>query len=186
MCQLAKPDSLCYNYQHLTLFDEKQYISSALISPSERKTTMKSEQTASRVNTQELLLILQEAEAIEPILNEFSEQMNSPSFSSQLMMCMEERGLTVSKLSEAAMLSRSFTYQLCSGDRVPGRDIVLRLALALGLTVDEAQQLLRTAQKGSLYPRVQRDAIIIFCLSHKNGIYETDELLTSHGETSLL
>lgn len=147
---------------------------------------MKSEQTAGRVNTQELLLTLQEAEAIEHLLDEFSEQMNPPSFSSRLMAYMEERGLTVSRLSETAMLSRSFTYQLCSGERAPGRDIVLRLAIVLGLTVDEVQQLLRAAQKGILYPRVRRDAIIIFCLSHKKEIYETDELLTSHGETPLL
>lgn len=154
--------------------------------PSKKEIIMTSENTARRIDTQDLLLILQEAEAVDPLLDALSSQLNPLSFPAQLHLYMEERGLTVSKLSEIAMLSRSFTYQLCSGDRVPGRDIVLRLALALVLTVDETQQLLRAAQKGVLYPRVRRDAIIIFCLNRKKGIYEADELLTSHGETSLL
>lgn len=147
---------------------------------------MISEKTESRISTQELLLMIQEAEDVESLLDELSPQMSLPAFSAQMLQYMEERGLTVSRLSEAAVLSRSFTYQLCSGERTPGRDIVLRLALALELTVDETQQLLRIARKGCLYPRVRRDAIIIFCLSHKKGIYKTDELLTGRGETSLL
>lgn len=147
---------------------------------------MTSENAASRISTQDLLLILQEAEALDPLLNDLSPQLNVPAFHIQLSLYMEERGFTVAKFSEAAVLSRSFMYQLCSGERAPGRDIVLRLALVLKLTVTEAQQLLRIAQKGILYPRVRRDAIIIFCLNRKKGIYEADELLASHGETSLL
>lgn len=147
---------------------------------------MTSGNTAAQINTQELLLILQEAEAVDPLLNDLSEQMNAPAFHDQLSQYMEERNLSASKLGEITMLSRSFVYQLCSGDRVPGRDIVLRLALALELTVSETQQFLRLAQRGTLYPRVQRDAILIFCLNRKKGLCETDELLTSHGELSLL
>lgn len=147
---------------------------------------MTSENAASQISTQELLLILQEAEKLNPLLDDLSSQLNVPAFHDQLSLYMEERGLTVSKLSQASMLSRSFMYQLCSGERTPGRDIVLRLALVLELGVSEAQQLLRIAQKGILYPRVRRDAIIVFCLNQKKGIYETDELLTSHNELPLL
>lgn len=147
---------------------------------------MTPENTANQISTQELLLILQEAEKLNPTLNDLSPQLNAPTFHAQLSLHMEERGITASRLSETAMLSRSFTYQLCSGERAPGRDIVLRLALVLKLAVSEAQQLLRIAQKGILYPRVRRDAIIIFCLNRKKGIYEADELLTSHNELPLL
>ena len=51
--------------------------------------------------------------------------------------------LNAAQLGERSQLSRSFLYQLCSGQRVPGRDIVLRLALVLELSVDQAQSLLR-------------------------------------------
>ena len=146
---------------------------------------MTSEETMSRITTQELLMILQEAEAVEPLLDGLASQMDAPAFSEQLFQYMEERGLTVTKLSELAMLSRSFMYQLCSGIS-SGRDIVLRLALVLELGVAEAQNLLRSAQKGALYPRVRRDAILIFCLNRKKGLAEADELLSVHGESALL
>ena len=147
---------------------------------------MTTEQTEGRITTQELLFTLQEAEEVDPLLDRLSPQMEAPTFPQQLFQYMEERGLTVTRLSELAMLSRSFTYQLCSGDRAPGRDIVLRLALVLELSVDETQRLLRTAQKGALYPHVRRDAVLIFCLNRSRGLCEADELLTSHGEPSLL
>lgn len=147
---------------------------------------MTSENAPKRLSTRDLLLILQEAEAIDPLLDDLSPQLNPPSFSERLLLHMEERGLSIAQLSEAAMLSRSFTYQLCSGTRTPGRDIILRIALALELTVDEAQRLLRAAQRGALYPRVRRDAIIIFCLNRKKGVCEADEILTGHGELPLL
>lgn len=147
---------------------------------------MTAEQATGRITTQELLMILQEAEAVGPLLDGLAPQMSAPSFSEQLFLHMKERRLTVTKLSELSMLSRSFTYQLCSGDRAPGRDIVLRLALVLELKVAEAQNLLRAAQKGTLYPRVRRDAILIFCLNRKKGLTESDELLAAYGEAPLL
>ena len=141
---------------------------------------MTTEQTEGRITTQELLFTLQEAEEVDPLLDRLSPQMEAPTFPQQLFQYMEERGLTVTRLSELAMLSRSFMYQLCSGDRAPGRDIVLRLALVLELSVDETQRLLRTAQKGALYPRVRRDAVLIFCLNRSRGLCGTLERL--HGQ----
>lgn len=145
---------------------------------------MASEKTATQLSTQELLLMLQEAEAVDPLLDDLSEQMNAPAFQDQQYM--EDRDLSVSKLGKITLLSRSFMYQLCSGDRAPGRDIALRLALGLELTAGETRQFLHLAQRGTLYPRVQRDAILTFCLNREKGICETDEMPTGHGERSLL
>ncbi len=147
---------------------------------------MTSENTTDRVSTQELLFMLQEAEALSPVLEELSGEMNAPDFHSLLTELMDQRGIGAPRLSEMALLSRSFTYQLCGGERAPGRDIVLRLALVLKLSVKETQRLLQAAQRGQLYPRVRRDAIVIFCLSRKKGLYEANELLVAHDELSLV
>jgi hypothetical protein len=53
------------------------------------------------------------------------------------------------------------------------------------LTVDETQRLLKIAQRGELYPRVKRDAAIIFCIQNKLTLYEMDDLLESVGESAL-
>ncbi len=139
-----------------------------------------------RLCTQELLLLLERSPSLEPVLEEHGESMDGVSFSGRLNALMEERSISTSRLSELALLSRSFTYQLCSGVRAPSRDIVLRLALVLSLTVEEAQRLLLTAQRGALYPRVRRDAVMIFAISHQLSLFDTDELLRSLGEGPLL
>ncbi len=145
-----------------------------------------STQDLQRLCTQELLLLLERAEELPAALEELSLQMDAPSFPACLAQLLEEKGISVPRLGELALLSRSFTYQLCSGVRAPGRDIVLRLALVLGQPLDETQRLLRTAQRGALYPRVRRDAIVIFCLGRGLGLPDADELLRSLGEAPLV
>lgn len=119
-------------------------------------------------------------------LEEQSDSMQPLTFSQHLAVLMEERGLTPAKLGELTLLSRSFAYQLCNGVRAPGRDVVLRLALVLKLDPDETQRLLRTACRGTLYPRVRRDAVFIFALRQGLSLFDTNELLCSLEEAPLL
>ena len=137
-------------------------------------------------STDRLLEMLKNTEQLSPTLEELAEDFNAPAFFEQLSAHMDGQGLNAARLSELALLSRSFTYQICSGERLPSRDIVLRLALVLGLSVDETQRLLRLAQKGILYPRVRRDAILIFALKDGLDLLAANELLTAHGETPLV
>ena len=139
-----------------------------------------------RITTQEMDTILGLTTDLEPTLEELADNMDAPSFPDYLAQRMEERGITPQQLSVQALLSRSFTYQICSGARAPSRDMVLRLAIALKLTVAETQQMLRIAQRGALYARVRRDAIFIFCLSRRLTLYDADELLLNQLEQPLL
>lgn len=135
--------------------------------------------------TQELLLLLEQSPRLDELLAQYGEGMAS-SFSEHLNALMKARSISVVRLSEQALFSRSFTYQLCSGVRAPGRDIVLRLAFVLELSVEETQRLLLLAQRGALYPKVRRDAVVIFALSHQLSLYDADDLLRSFGEVALL
>lgn len=141
---------------------------------------------SNRLCTQELLRLLEQSTQIEAVLAEYGDSMAAPSFSEYLNAVLKERSITAARLSEQALLSRSFTYQLCSGVRAPSRDIVLRLALVLALTVEDTQRLLRTAQRGALYPKVRRDAVVIFALNRRLSLSDTDELLCSLDEPPLL
>ena len=84
------------------------------------------------------------------------------------------------------MLSQSFAYQVFSGIRKPGRNALISLAIALHLDAEKVQRLLVVAQKGELYPRVRRDAAILFAIEHGYTLEKTEELLQSAGEASLL
>ena len=139
-----------------------------------------------RRDTDELLDILERSRTLTGALKTLDGDMDTPTFTQCLTGYMQARGLNATQLGEAALLSRSFTYQLCSGERRPSRDIILRLALVLELSVEETQSLLRTAQRGALYPRVKRDAVVIFALRNRMGILATDEQLLSRGLAGIL
>lgn len=138
------------------------------------------------LKTGDLLLILENGSQFEPILTNYSSSFDAPTFAQHLNKLLKPRSITAAQLGELALVSRAFSYQLCSGVRQPSRDIVLRLAVVLKLTTDEAQRLLRSAQRGALYPKVRRDAAIIFALNQKLSLLDTDELLRSQDEEPLL
>lgn len=52
-------------------------------------------------------------------------------------------------------------------------------------TLTETSQLLRLAGHGSLYPKVRRDAAIIFAIEKKHTMQQANELLLSLQETPL-
>lgn len=137
-------------------------------------------------DTDELTNMLEHSRNLTGTLRHLQKEMNAPTFTQQLAELMARQGMNAAQLSEAALLSKSFTYQLCSGERQPSRDIVLRLALVMNLSLDEAQSLLRTAQRGALYPRVIRDAILIFALKNHLGIQATHEQLLARDQAGLL
>ena len=137
-------------------------------------------------DTGELMRILKNSKRLTTALETLERDMEAPGFPERLSGYMAERGLSVGQLSEEALLSRSFTYQLCSGERAPSRDMILRLALVLELSVDETQDLLRSAQRGELYPRVERDAVVIFALKERMGVLAADEQLLMRGQETLL
>ena len=137
-------------------------------------------------DTRELIRIIEHAQTLAEAMEKSSKGPRAETFAENLTKIMAQKNLYPTQLGKIALLSRSFLYQLCNGERIPSRDIVLRLALALQLSVDDTQRLLRSAQRGALYPRLRRDAIIIFALSRGQTLFDTDEQLILYGEAPLL
>lgn len=158
------------------------------IFPPKRADTFSCPQSRSmhRRTTEELLSILNSSEHLPQTLEELSDDFTAPPFTQLLAQYMAQQQLNAAKLSELCLMSRSFTYQLCDGRRAPSRDIVLRLALVLRLSVQDAQRFLCSAQRGMLYPRVRRDAVLIFALKEHLDMTDADDLLTASGELPLL
>ena len=98
---------------------------------------------------------------------------------------LEKEGMTAPEWMTAADVSKSYGYQILRGERVPGRDILLRTALVLGLSLKETQRLLAVGGCGALYPRVRRDAAVLFALNQKMTLLQAEELLSSLPERSL-
>lgn len=97
----------------------------------------------------------------------------------------ERAGISAPEWIASAYISKSYGYQVLRGERMPGRDILLRTALVLQLSLQETQRLLALGDCGALYPKVRRDAAVIFALNHKMTLLEAEELLVSLPEASL-
>lgn len=140
----------------------------------------------SKVSTDNLFFMLENENNVIENWESVSEHMNVLPFHKYLDTLISEKNISITELGTKVLLSRSFTYQVFSGDRVPSRDIILRIALALNILLDETQRLLKLADRGALYPKIKRDAVIIYCISHKSGLYKTDEMLVNLGLEPLL
>ena len=109
----------------------------------------------------------------------------APTCAQVLRELLEQKGLSAPEWIAAADISKSYAYQVLRGERIPGRDILLRTALVLRLSLKEAQRLLAVGGCGALYPKIRRDAAVIFALNQHMTLLETEDLLVSLSERSL-
>ncbi len=138
------------------------------------------------LQTKELFNALTETKHIDEFLLNHEAELSKVELHTYLYELTERAGMTIAQLMDKASIAKSLTYQIFNGQRVPNRNLVIRIALVLKLDVEDTQRLLRIAKKGELYPRVQRDAAIIFCIQHGYSLIDTNELLENLGEAVLL
>ena len=110
---------------------------------------------------------------------------SAPTCARILRELLDHTGTSVPDWIARAVISKSYGYQILRGERIPGRDILLRTAFALSLSLKETQRLLAVGDCGALYPKVRRDAAVIFALNQKMSLLEAEELLSSLPERSL-
>ena len=132
--------------------------------------------------TSKLFRRLRNRESGESLLNQAQA---APTCACVLREILEQAGMTASEWIAGADISKSYGYQVLRGERIPGRDILLRTALTLQLSLKETQRLLAVGGCGALYPKVRRDAAVIFALNQKMTLLETEDLLSSLPERSL-
>ena len=114
-----------------------------------------------------------------------SQDRKDPTGAQLLQELLEKAGVSATEWMTAADISKSYGYQVLRGERIPGRDILLRTALFLKLNLKETQRLLTVGGCGVLYPKIRRDAAVIFALNQKMSLLETEDLLVSLPERSL-
>ena len=85
--------------------------------------------------TDELMRLIEDSGGIGETLTDIDSELVGKPFSKRLSELMEARGIKAAKLAERSLMSRSFVYQLCDGEREPGRDVVIKLALVLSAAV---------------------------------------------------
>lgn len=131
--------------------------------------------------TEEVLAELLESDDLRSFLKK--PEVGSRSLAEYLNALLEEKNLKRSAVIRAADINSTYGYQLFKGSRTNvGRDYLLKLALAMGLSRVEANRLLQAGGASQLYCKNRRDAIIVFALQNGYSLQTTQETLYNFGE----
>ena len=109
----------------------------------------------------------------------------SRGYGSYLQQYLVEHDISVTSLSRLAFMDRSYCYQIIRGEKHPGRDKIVAIALACGMTLEETQRGLEIASEGILYSRSRRDSVLIYAVNNKFSVVSANALLEQYNETPL-
>ena len=138
-----------------------------------------------RLTTSQLLSFIKKSDNFGEVNTLFHDAEEQPVFCHFLYELMEKYRLTSKDMIEASGIERSYFYHILSGQKTPSRNIVLRIALCLGATLTETNQLLRLSHQGALYAKIRRDAAIIFAIEKKYTMQQTNDFLIREHEQAL-
>ena len=134
-----------------------------------------------KVKTDVLLKRLQQENTLADFLRHNESELTVPAFSHQIMQLCAIRNIPPERIICKANIERSYGHQIFKGRRHPSRDTVIQLAFGFECSVNETQALLKTAEASALYPRVKRDAVIMFCLNKRIGFIDAQIMLSDLG-----
>ena len=83
-------------------------------------------------------------------------------------------------------LNNTVVYDIFDGKSKPGRSNAIMLAFGLRCDLTETQRLLRLAGTAELWPKVRRDAVVIWCIQAGLTREQCDDELYALGEPTLL
>lgn len=136
--------------------------------------------------TDDMLLELQQADLhMESYLEENRDGFVHQTVGQYLTELVESRGMKRADVIKAADIHTSYAYAIFAGQKFPARDKILRLALAMRLTLEECQRCLKFCQYPVLYPKIRRDAVLIRALHTHQSVLLCNQALDDVGEKPL-
>ncbi len=137
-------------------------------------------------NTSELMNELTKEEAsIDEYLENNSDIISNADIKRHWHSLIEKSQLSSFDIINRSEFAYAYYYEVIGGKKIPSRDKVIRLILAMHLSLEDCQKTLRICGLSELYPRFRRDSIIIFAVTHGLTVYELNELLILQKENEL-
>lgn len=135
-------------------------------------------------STSRLLNGLTNSNDIIAFLNENEKELLCETLPQCLSRLLAEKDLTVAAVAEKSGRG-DYAYKIFNGNKNPTRDVLISIALGMGLTLPETQLVLRLAKFAYLDPRNKRDSIFIFAINKRLNIYETNAILIDTNEKEI-
>ncbi len=133
--------------------------------------------------TNDLMNELGNSKSIKSYLNENKDYLIDKNIAQILTDVLDQKNLKKSDVIQKAEISEVYGYQLFSGVKTnPSRDKILCICIAMGLTLEEIQNLLKLTGFAPLYPKSKRDSIIIFGINSSMSVFEINNSLYDQNE----
>ena len=132
-----------------------------------------------RRNTDDLRSELMDTPDLTTFLAANEDNFSSASAVARLNEMLEKKGLSKAALAKQSGMSEIYLHQIFAGRRNPSR------SFGLSASLEETQELLRLCGLAELYPKVRRDAIIIYGLLHGMDLFAVNDRLFSEDEETL-
>ena len=126
--------------------------------------------------TDELLNNIKNVNSIEDFIKDNSAEYFNISIDEYLRRLLKDKGLKISHISISSCLG-DYVYKIFNGTRKGTRDVYIAIAIAMKLSYEEIQPLLRLAKYIMLDPRDERDSILIYAIEKKLTVMETNDIL---------
>lgn len=124
---------------------------------------------------------LKNADSFSDFLKKNEENMLMQSLSEHLMNLLNQKNLRIADVVRDSGLDKAYVYQIFGGMKKPSRDKLIAVAFGMHLNEEDTQRLLKIAGHSELYPKIARDALILFSIQHGKSIWQTDEALYDYG-----
>ena len=141
--------------------------------------------TVQKTSTDDLNKKLKNAASLKQFLEKNDQEFQTESIPELLAGLIQQKGIRKATLSRQAGMSEVYLHQILSGKRIPSRNRLICLCFGLQATEEETQQLLKHCRCSPLYPKIRRDAILLFGLNHGMDLFEINDQLFDAGEETL-
>ena len=102
-------------------------------------------------------------------------------FSKRIFELCEDRGLNFSQVQVASGITKSLFYGIANGTKTPKKHHIIKIGVAMRLTIEEINELLKLARQKELYGKNREDAVIIFGLKKNLSTEQIESLLEEVG-----
>jgi transcriptional regulator with XRE-family HTH domain len=121
------------------------------------------------------------AKSVTTMLKATNNESGLPTLGEHLDRLRLEKGIKKEEFFALGGISTAYGYEILRNLKSPSRDILIQFAFILELGIDETQELLKIGTQASLYPRLKRDALIIYGLANGMNIADVNIAAKEHG-----
>ncbi|MBD5149012.1 MAG: helix-turn-helix transcriptional regulator [Oscillibacter sp.] len=94
---------------------------------------------------------------------------------------LDERGLKRSEVVVRTGLDKAYVYQIFAGKKNPSRDKLITIALGMEFSEEETQRMLQLSGHRELWPKDERDALLLFAIQRGMSLEEVHTELERYG-----